>query len=88
MRKVTPEESWPQSWKESYQFDRLEIHGDLSYRGHAYAYAQRRRHTLELVQKMAPPGARILDPVVDLRLRFPWSGGQTRYNNSECRARC
>jgi 2-polyprenyl-6-hydroxyphenyl methylase/3-demethylubiquinone-9 3-methyltransferase len=61
MRKVTPKESWPDSWKESYQFDLLEIYGDTSYRGHAYAYAQRRRHTLELVQKMAPPGARILD---------------------------
>ncbi|MBI3950635.1 MAG: methyltransferase domain-containing protein, partial [Acidobacteria bacterium] len=61
MRRVTPHESWPDSWKESYQYDLLEVYGETSHRGYAYAYAQRRKHTLELIRKVARPGARILD---------------------------
>lgn len=61
MRRVTPQAHWPESWKESYQYDRLEIYGDASHRGYAYAYAQRRKHIVELVQTVVRPGARILD---------------------------
>ncbi len=61
MRRVNPQEGWPDSWKRSYQYDLLEIYGQTNHRGYAYAYAERRRHTLELVQKAARPGARILD---------------------------
>lgn len=61
MRKVTPQESWPESWKESYQYDLLEVYGETGHRAYAYAYAQRRKHTLDLVQRAARPGARILD---------------------------
>jgi len=61
MRRVASQESWPDSWKQSYEFDLLEIYGDMRYRGYTYAYEQRRRHVLELVQKVARPGARILD---------------------------
>lgn len=39
----------------------LEVYGEVSCRGYAYAYANRRRHTLELVQKVSKPGATILD---------------------------
>ncbi|MBD1834035.1 methyltransferase domain-containing protein [Cyanobacteria bacterium FACHB-472] len=61
MKKVQPQDSWCESWKYSYPYDLLEIYGDMSYRGYAYAYANRRQHTLELVQKIARPGAKVLD---------------------------
>ncbi len=61
MRHVPLQESWPESWRYSHPYDRLEIWGELHHRGYAYAYAERRRHTLELVRRAAAPAARILD---------------------------
>ena len=61
MKKIAPENRWLESWKYSYQYDRLEIYGDMSCHGYAYAYANRRKHTLELVQEVAQPKAKILD---------------------------
>ncbi|MCG6134896.1 MAG: hypothetical protein MET45_09555 [Nostoc sp. LLA-1] len=62
MKIVTIEHSWPESWKYSYTYDLLEIYGeDASSKGYAYAYANRRRHILELIQKVAKPGAKVLD---------------------------
>lgn len=58
---MTPRESWPDSWRESYQYDLLEVYGTVGDRGYAYAYAERWKHTMALVQKVAPQGARILD---------------------------
>ncbi|MFM6221998.1 MAG: hypothetical protein ACKPDM_16880, partial [Dolichospermum sp.] len=49
------------SWKYSYPYDLLEIYGSLNLPGYAYAYSNRRKHTLELIQKVAKPGAKILD---------------------------
>ncbi|MGE3310366.1 MAG: class I SAM-dependent methyltransferase [Limisphaerales bacterium] len=61
MRHVPLQESWPESWRYSHPYDRLEIWGELHHRGYAYAYAERRRHTLDLVRRAAAPPARILD---------------------------
>lgn len=61
MRRVEPKEDWPESWKYSYPYDLLEIYGSTHHRGYAYAYAERRRHTLEMVRAAAPPPARVLD---------------------------
>ncbi|MBD2692157.1 methyltransferase domain-containing protein [Anabaena catenula] len=61
MKKIVPQSNWHDSWKFSYPFDLLEIYGSLNNHGYAYAYANRRRHTLELIQKIAQPGAKILD---------------------------
>jgi len=61
MLKVSPQDSWHDSWKKSYLFDLLEIYDDISHRGYAYAYDNRRKHTLGLVDKIAGPGAKILD---------------------------
>jgi 2-polyprenyl-6-hydroxyphenyl methylase/3-demethylubiquinone-9 3-methyltransferase len=61
MKNVNYQDSWPEIWKYSYQHDLWEIYGDTSYRGYAYAYANRQKHTLELVQKVAKPGAKVLD---------------------------
>jgi 2-polyprenyl-6-hydroxyphenyl methylase/3-demethylubiquinone-9 3-methyltransferase len=61
MRQPSPSDDWPESWKLSYRHDLQEIFGAIDARGYAYAYAQRRRHTLELVGRAARPPARVLD---------------------------
>ncbi len=61
MKKVFYQDSWKDSWKFSYPFDLLEIYGDLSCPEYSYAYANRRQQTLELVQKVAAPGSKVLD---------------------------
>lgn len=62
MRKPEPREDWPESWKTAYRFDLLEVFGEgRRHRGYANAYAMRRARTLELVRKVAAPGARVLD---------------------------
>jgi len=61
MRRLQPQPDWPESWRTSYAYDLLEVYGELHHRGYAYAYANRRKHTLELVAKAVPPGARVLD---------------------------
>jgi 2-polyprenyl-6-hydroxyphenyl methylase/3-demethylubiquinone-9 3-methyltransferase len=61
LKRIQPSNSWPQSWKESYFYDLQEVYGEISNRGYAYAYANRRRHTLQLIREVLPTGARILD---------------------------
>jgi 2-polyprenyl-6-hydroxyphenyl methylase/3-demethylubiquinone-9 3-methyltransferase len=61
VKKIECQESWPDSWKYSYPYDLQEIYGKMLCHGYAYAYANRRKHTLELVQKVARPGAKVLD---------------------------
>lgn len=61
MKKVTPEETWPESWKYSYPYDLEEVYGQVSCHGYAYAYENRRCKTLALVEEVVPPGSRILD---------------------------
>ena len=61
MKRVEPNPSWPQSWKESYFYDQSEIYGEVSHHGYSYAYENRRRETLRLLTEVLAPGARILD---------------------------
>src|SRR4051812_3790475 len=61
MKRVQPQSDWPQSWNESYFYDRSEIYGEISHYGYAYAYDNRRRETLRLLTEVLSPGARILD---------------------------
>lgn len=61
MRKPVFSADWPDTWKVSYQYDLEEIYGPITCRGYAYAYANRRRETLDMVKRVAPPGARVLD---------------------------
>jgi 2-polyprenyl-3-methyl-5-hydroxy-6-metoxy-1,4-benzoquinol methylase len=61
MRRPTPDPAWPDSWRDSYGYDRLELFGETHHPGYSYAYATRRRHTLELIARAAPPPASILD---------------------------
>jgi 2-polyprenyl-3-methyl-5-hydroxy-6-metoxy-1,4-benzoquinol methylase len=61
MKQPIPLDSWPDSWKLSYQFDREEVFGEISNRGYAYAYQVRHNKTLEMVSSVLPPSSRILD---------------------------
>jgi 2-polyprenyl-6-hydroxyphenyl methylase/3-demethylubiquinone-9 3-methyltransferase len=61
VKRIEPQPDWPQSWKDSYFYDQSEIYGEISHHGYAYAYANRRRETLQLLTEVLAPGARILD---------------------------
>jgi len=61
MKRVYLEESWPDVWKYSYTYDLEEVYGDITNRGYAYAYDNRRRHTLRLLTDVLSPGSSVLD---------------------------
>jgi 2-polyprenyl-6-hydroxyphenyl methylase/3-demethylubiquinone-9 3-methyltransferase len=61
MNRISPQQDWPQSWKESYFYDQSEIYGEITHYGYAYAYEKRRRETVRLLTEVLPPGARVLD---------------------------
>jgi 2-polyprenyl-6-hydroxyphenyl methylase/3-demethylubiquinone-9 3-methyltransferase len=61
VRQIAPDTSWPATWRASYSYDLLEVFGETTHRGYAYAYATRRRHALELLESVAAPPARVLD---------------------------
>jgi len=61
MRRVFIEDHWPESWKLSYPYDLEEVYGEISNRGYAYAYDNRRRITIRLLAGALPVGAKILD---------------------------
>lgn len=61
MKHITFQDSWQKTWQDSYIYDQMEIYGDRICPGYAYAYANRQKHILELIQKVAKPGAKILD---------------------------
>jgi 2-polyprenyl-6-hydroxyphenyl methylase/3-demethylubiquinone-9 3-methyltransferase len=52
---------WPESWRKSYDFDRMEVFGAEPRSGHTVAYDRRRQMALAAVQEVAPAGARVLD---------------------------
>lgn len=61
MKRVVESANWPESWKLSYAYDRMEIYGEEASSGYAYAYRERQKHILECVTRLLPGGARILD---------------------------
>lgn len=61
MKKISISGNVPESWKLSYQYDCLEIYGSKERLGYSYAYKNRRRKTLETIQRLVKPGDRILD---------------------------
>ena len=61
MKTLTYCETWLESWRYSYAYDLLEIYGAKNNVAYSYAYKNRRKHTLELIQKVAQPGSKILD---------------------------
>jgi 2-polyprenyl-6-hydroxyphenyl methylase/3-demethylubiquinone-9 3-methyltransferase len=61
MKRVYIEDSWPETWKWSYSFDLQEIYGEIRHHGHTYAYANRFKRTIGLIEESVPKGAKILD---------------------------
>jgi len=61
MKRVNIQADWPDSWKNSYPYDLEEVYGEITNRGYAYAYDNRRKQTLRLLTEVIAPGARILD---------------------------
>ena len=49
MKRLHPSDDWPKTWRESYAYDLQEVYGEIGNHGYAYAYANRRRRTLELI---------------------------------------
>jgi len=61
VKRVTPDDTWLESWRYSYPYDLEEVYGQVSCHGYAYAYENRRDRTLALVEEVVPRGSRILD---------------------------
>ena len=61
MRHPSPDPNWPESWKITHRYDIEEVFGPITCRGYAYAYANRRKQALDLIRRVAAPGARVLD---------------------------
>ena len=61
MRRIYPQEGWPDAWRHAYAYDLLEVYGELGDRGYAYAYENRMRQTMRLMSGVLMPGDRILD---------------------------
>ena len=61
MRQLQPSFDWPESWKLSFEHDKIQLYGSEPRSGYAFSYRQRWRHTLELISAAAAPGARVLD---------------------------
>lgn len=61
MKHPTPEATWPDSWRLSYEFDLSEVYGKPTHLGYAYAYQTRRHQTLALLTGAVPPPAQVLD---------------------------
>jgi 2-polyprenyl-3-methyl-5-hydroxy-6-metoxy-1,4-benzoquinol methylase len=61
VRTVTPAADWPASWRELYEFDRVEIYGDRSNPGHSFAYGLRQDVLLGMAARVLKPGDTILD---------------------------
>jgi 2-polyprenyl-3-methyl-5-hydroxy-6-metoxy-1,4-benzoquinol methylase len=61
VRRVPFDKTWPESWKLSHHYDELELHGAEARSGYVHTYRERRRRTLDLVKRAAPPPAKVLD---------------------------
>lgn len=61
MRYLADSPDWPESWRLSHHYNRLEIGGQAPRSGYEYAYRVRRKLTLEAFSRAVRPGARVLD---------------------------
>ncbi len=61
MNRVEPQPWWPESWRTSYEYDRVEVYGARDRPGLTNLYRHRMTAVLRMVQSVARPPARILD---------------------------
>jgi 2-polyprenyl-6-hydroxyphenyl methylase/3-demethylubiquinone-9 3-methyltransferase len=84
MKKIDFDPAWPESWRTSHPYDRMEIYGARDCAGYAAAYQTRWRQTLALIRKATPPGARILDVAAaqgNFTLRLAAMGYRVTWND-------
>jgi 2-polyprenyl-3-methyl-5-hydroxy-6-metoxy-1,4-benzoquinol methylase len=75
--------NWPKEWASLFYYDQLELWGPSDALGYSYAYRNRRERTLELAQRFAEPGGRVLDiaagkgnfslPLAEAGFRVTWN---------------
>lgn len=78
------DESWLESWKLSYYYDLMEVYGETTYPGYAYAYFYRQKYILEFIEKVIQPGSKILDIAAaqgNFSLRLAERGYQVTWND-------
>ena len=61
MKRIRPDDTWPALWRECYSYDLAEVYAEPDNLGYANAYANRRAHTLRLIERVLRPPARIID---------------------------
>ena len=54
-------DTWPQTWKTSYRFDKEEVFGQITNWNYYYSYCNRKKAALDMLCKDLPKGSRILD---------------------------
>jgi 2-polyprenyl-3-methyl-5-hydroxy-6-metoxy-1,4-benzoquinol methylase len=78
--------SWPESWQLSHLYDTLEL-GESPVprrRGYGYAWRNRQRRTMNLIQAVAEPPARVLDVAAaqgNLSIRLAEMGYEVAWND-------
>jgi 2-polyprenyl-3-methyl-5-hydroxy-6-metoxy-1,4-benzoquinol methylase len=77
---------WPESWRLSHLYDELELGTSLvpDRRGYGHAWRNRQRRTVEMVESVAQPPARILDVAAaqgNLSLRLAEMGYDVTWND-------
>ena len=84
MKRPTPAPDWPETWRNSYHYDLLEVFGEETDRGYAYSYELRLAETLKMVQRVIKPPARILDVAAaqgNFSLKLAEMGYQVTWND-------
>lgn len=61
MKRPNFSNTWPESWKLSYKYDRMEIYGHKDHAGYYTSYKNRRDKTLEVLCGQIKPGDKVLD---------------------------
>jgi 2-polyprenyl-3-methyl-5-hydroxy-6-metoxy-1,4-benzoquinol methylase len=61
MRRPAYDQSWPESWKLSHQYDELEIGNSRQNPGYTYQYEIRRGWALRAIEELVPRGTYVLD---------------------------
>jgi 2-polyprenyl-6-hydroxyphenyl methylase/3-demethylubiquinone-9 3-methyltransferase len=84
MKQLPLNPDWPRSVQECHHYDALEFWGDRSHLGYTYAYQNRFRIAIELVQRAAAPPAKILDLAAaqgNFTLRLAEMGYEVTWND-------
>jgi 2-polyprenyl-3-methyl-5-hydroxy-6-metoxy-1,4-benzoquinol methylase len=87
MRRLTYDETWPESWKLTHFYDELELWGSRRDLGYTYQYRIRHEWSLRTIEELIPAGGAILDvaaaggnftlPLAERGYRVTWNDLRT-----------